>query len=146
MNQKSWGIILVAILGGILLSSIFTVNSPAIPVAEAQQLPRWERNWEFINHDPSGINYSPQTKINTDNVEHLTMKWMYPIPACNQLGGADIEDMGNCYEGTQAPPLVVDGVVFTILKMLQLVTLYGLVHIQVQVMMLTQYKMEENIQ
>ena len=116
MNQKSWGIILVAVLGGILLSSIFTVNSPAIPVAEAQQLPRWERNWEFINHDPSGINYSPQTQISTDNVEHLTMKWMYPIPACNQLGGADIEEMGSCYEGTQAPPLVVDGIVYSILN------------------------------
>ena len=114
MNQKSWGIILVAILGGILLSSIFTVNSPAIPVAEAQQLPRWERNWEFINHDPSGINYSPQTKINTDNVEHLTMKWMYPLPSCSQLGGVDIEEMGTCTEGAMAPPLIVDGVMFSI--------------------------------
>ncbi|MBE18416.1 MAG: hypothetical protein CMO11_00325, partial [Thaumarchaeota archaeon] len=114
MNQKSWGIILVAILGGILLSSIFTVNSPAIPVAEAQQLPRWERNWEFINHDPSGKNFNPQTIINTDNVEHLTMKWMYPLPACNQLGGADIEDMGTCTEGAMAPPLIVDGVMFSI--------------------------------
>ena len=116
MNQKSWGIILVAILGGILLSSIFTVQPLVFQDAKAQQLSREERNWESHNHNPLGTNYNPQTIINPDNVANLGMKWMYPIPSLKNLGltpgDGRLVGINSIAEGTSAYPLVVDGIIY----------------------------------
>ena len=65
MNHKHWGVMLAVLLASVLLlSSIFTAAPPAIQNAEAQQLSRWERNWEYHNANPWGTNYNPQTQLN----------------------------------------------------------------------------------
>ncbi|MBM3898115.1 MAG: hypothetical protein FJ358_06300 [Thaumarchaeota archaeon] len=38
-------------------------------------------NWEWINYQPTGGSYSPQTQINKDNVQYLETKWVYPYTA-----------------------------------------------------------------
>ena len=115
MNQKHWGVILAVLFFSILLlSSIFTVQSP-IQRVEAQSLSRWERNWEYHNADPMGTNYNPQTQINSGNVEHLELKWMYPIPSSTDVGANEIGGFGSI-EGSMAVPLVIDGNVFLVLN------------------------------
>ena len=42
-------------------------------------------NWEYINHNVRGTNYSPQNQINADNVHMLELKWTYPIPAATEF-------------------------------------------------------------
>ncbi len=37
-------------------------------------------NWEWINYQPTGGSYSPQTQINKGNIQYLETKWIYPIP------------------------------------------------------------------
>ena len=97
------------------MSSAFVGMTP-ISLAEGQNtLTRAERNWEYINHNKLGTNFNPQTQLNTENVKHVEMKWIYPIPAAAQLGGANLENFG-VSEGTTAPPLIVDGVSFIILN------------------------------
>ena len=54
---------------------------PAVRPAEAQQLSREMRNWEYLNHNSLGTNYNPQTIINKENIKHLELRWIYPIPA-----------------------------------------------------------------
>lgn len=117
MNQRIWFIILSLTLIGLLLSATpLITQTPALRPAEAQQLTRAERNWEFLNHNEFGTNYNPQTQLNKDNVQYLVLKWVYPIPSSSQLGCDSLVGFGSCSEGTQAPPLVVDGVVYTILN------------------------------
>ena len=99
----------------LLLSSIFTAAPPAIQNAEAQQLSRWERNWEYHNANPWGTNYNPQTQLNSGNVEHLEVKWMYPIPSSVDVGQNEIPGFGSV-EGSMAVPLVIDGNVYLILN------------------------------
>ncbi len=62
-------------------------------------------NWEFVNYQAAGGSYSPQMEINRDNVEFLELKWIFPYSSveCN---------LGTCQVGSNAPPLVVDGVVY----------------------------------
>ena len=116
MNHKYWGVILAVLLSSILLvSSMSTVSTPAIQNAEAQQLSRWERNWEYHNANPWGTNYNPQTQLNSGNVEHLEVKWMYPIPSSVDVGQNEIPGFGSV-EGSMAVPLVIDGNVYLILN------------------------------
>ena len=35
-------------------------------------------NWEWINYQPTGGSYSPQSDINKDNVQWLELNWIYP--------------------------------------------------------------------
>ena len=88
-----------------------------IESAEGQNsLTRAERNWEYINHNKFGTNFNPQTQLNKDNVEHIELKWIYPIPSAAQMGGGALTNFASVTEGTTAPPLVVDGVTFIILN------------------------------
>ena len=116
MNHKYWGVILAVLLSSILLvSSTSTVSTPAIQNAEAQQLSRWERNWEYHNANAWGTNYNPQTQLNSGNVEHLEVKWMYPIPSSVDVGQNEIPGFGSV-EGSMAVPLIIDGNVYLILN------------------------------
>jgi len=65
-------------------------------------------NWEFINHNVRGTNYSPQNQINADNAHMLELKWTYPIPAAefNEQEGISLT------EGSMTPPLVINGTVY----------------------------------
>ena len=92
-----------------------------VPVSPAEGLNHLglsaeERNWEYINHNKFGTNFNPQDIINKDTVEFLELKWIYPIPSASQVGGDQLEGFGTAAEGSMAPPLIVDGVVYTILN------------------------------
>ena len=81
--------------------------SQTVPKAEA--IPTSATgNWEWINYSSDGGSYSPQTQVNSDNVQYLEMKWIYPF---QQTG--DTTFPNTVQEGSSAPPLVVDGVVYT---------------------------------
>ena len=111
MNQKTWFSIAALLLAYILVASTFMAVSP-IGEAEAQNLSREERNWEQLNHNKDGTNFQPQNQINKDNAEFLELKWVSPIPSVNQLGAGS----WGTAEGSGAPQLVVDGVVFNVLN------------------------------
>jgi alcohol dehydrogenase (cytochrome c) len=104
----------------ILVSSTMLVAVPAIPRASAQQLaqiPREERNWEYVYHDQQGTNYSPQKQITKDNVKFLELKWLFPFPNFIQ-GGTGFYSRGNPVMGTVpqgfvTSPLIIDGIIYT---------------------------------
>ena len=78
MNHKHILVLTAVIIGYFLMSSAFVGMTP-ISSAEGQNtLTRAERNWEYINHNKLGTNFNPQTQLNTDNVQHVEMKWIYP--------------------------------------------------------------------
>ena len=110
----------VSIITTLALSAIF-VAIPATPHVEAQaQLPKEQRNWEYVNHDTFATNYNPQTQINKDNVNLLELKWVYPIPPSNTANILSGAPLG---EGSITPPLVVDGIVYILTNYLRLVAM-----------------------
>ena len=115
MNQKTWFSIAALLLAYILVASTFMAVSP-IGEAEAQNLSREERNWELVNHNERGTNHNPQNQINKQNAHALELKWVSPIPSVNQLGAGS----WGTTEGSMAPQLIVDGMVFNVLNRNQL--------------------------
>jgi len=128
MSQNGLGKSAAVIVAAILLFSVFSVLTLSIKPAEAQQapqlpqlsqqaqsLPREQRNWEYLNGDAWGQNYNPQNQLNKDNVQFLELKWIYPIPTVTQQAGR-FQGFASVNEGSMAPPLVVDGVMYTVLN------------------------------
>ncbi|MBM3897338.1 MAG: hypothetical protein FJ358_02280 [Thaumarchaeota archaeon] len=104
-------------IAAVLLLSTLLVSIPPVRQAEAQaQLPRDQRNWEYINGNSWAWNYNPQTQITKENVQSLEMKWMFPIPAAATFGARQIKGV-TAAEGAVAPPIIVDGVVYLITNM-----------------------------
>ena len=64
-------------------------------------------NWEWINYQPTGGSYSPQFEINSENVEWLETKWIYPYPE-----DMDTHMLTRAQTGSSAPPIIVDGVAY----------------------------------
>jgi len=116
VNHRNLIALATVLIGYFLVSSAFVGVTPISSVEGQDSLTRAERNWEFINHNKFGTNFNPQTQMNKDNVQHVELKWIYPIPSANQLGGGALTNFGSVTEGTTAPPLIVDGVVFVILN------------------------------
>ncbi len=117
MGKTDIGITLL--LSFILLASTAAIyHNPQVPLAEAQQqLSAEMRNWEYVNHNLAGTNYNPQTLINKDNVNLLELKWFFPYPNVTPIPGESTR------EGSTAPALVVDGVVYTVSNMGDLIAL-----------------------
>jgi len=70
-------------------------------------------NWEYVNYQPTGGSYSPQTQINPSNVQYLETKWVYPYtaaPIASKLLAPEAQ------QGSGAPVLVVDGVAYVLLS------------------------------
>jgi outer membrane protein assembly factor BamB len=67
-------------------------------------------DWQYTNSNSWAWSYSPQTQINRDNVDQLEVKWIFPL-APRASAPAAIQSLA-MNEGTQTPPLVVDGKVF----------------------------------
>ena len=65
-----------------LLSVIAILSLSTIMPALAFAAPRSNSasNWENVNGNSWGWNYSPQTQINQDNVDNLEIKWLFPFP------------------------------------------------------------------
>jgi len=98
------------------MSSFAALIATLVPANAQQQAAgpkpsgdRAARNWEYLNHDSWGSNYSPQTQINKDNVNLLELKWIYPFPSASIYAGN--QPGVGLGEGTIGPPLVLDGVV-----------------------------------
>jgi len=96
----------------LLVLTILVVSTVSALRADAQ-IPsglRAASNWEYINHDSWGSNYSPQDEITKENVKELELKWVFPFPeastfAKNQPGVVP-------FQGAITPPLVVNGTVY----------------------------------
>ncbi len=98
----------VSVIAILILSTVLAII-PATPRVEAQaQLPREQRNWEYVNYGPLGGNYNPQTQINKDNVRFLELQWIHPYPPNKGYEGYT---PGPNY-GSMTPPLVVDGILY----------------------------------
>jgi quinohemoprotein ethanol dehydrogenase len=100
----------VLIAAILVVSSLVAFTLPVKHAEAQQQLPREQRNWEYVNKDAAASNYNPQTQINKGNVQFLELKWMYPFPDAgiytkNQIGVSLLQ-------GTDVPPLIVDGIVY----------------------------------
>ncbi len=93
----------------ILVFSTVSMLIPTVPRASAQQKVLGA-NWEYLNYDLDGTNFSPQTKITKDNVQNLELKWVWPFPTSSisapALLGVRLQ------EGASGPPLIVDGIVY----------------------------------
>ena len=93
----------------------FNFSPLDVPSASAQSGSRAERNWEWLNHDIWATNHNPQTQINAGNIKFTTLDWMYAFPPAAMFA-ADMIGAGSG-EGSIAPPLIVDGVVYSISNM-----------------------------
>lgn len=82
------------------------------PPAQAQSPTgsRAARNWEYVNHDSWGSNYSPQTEINRETVKSLELKWVFPFPQASEV--AKYQPGVIPFEGAITPPIIVDGTVY----------------------------------
>ena len=100
----------------IIFSIIFTVilvQSIINPVIEGHQLYVFSNennkdNWEQINHNVRGTNYSPQNQINADNAHMLELKWTFPIPPATEFNEQGV----SITEGSMTPPLIINGTVY----------------------------------
>ena len=100
----------------IIFSIIFTVilvQSITNPVIEGHQLYVFsdennKDNWEQINHNVRGTNYSPQNQINADNVHMLELKWTFPIPPAPKFNEQGV----SITEVSMTPPLIINGTVY----------------------------------
>lgn len=76
-----------------------------------------DKNWEMINHNALGTSYNPQNQINKDNAALLELKWIFPYPSGPNIAGA------SKYEGSGAPAIVVDGLVYAATNQRSLIAL-----------------------
>ena len=65
-------------------------------------------DWPAYGHDPSAQRYSPLTQINTKNVSRLKLAWQYGIDS----GAIDNSPANRVLTGTEAVPIMVDGILF----------------------------------
>ena len=96
----------------IIFSIIFTIilfGSITNPIIEGVFSDENDKNnWEQINHNVRGTNYSPQNQINADNVHMLELKWTFPIPPAMEFNEQGV----SITEGSMTPPLIINGTVY----------------------------------
>ncbi|MCL4436672.1 MAG: PQQ-binding-like beta-propeller repeat protein [Thaumarchaeota archaeon] len=97
----------VTILSLLVILSFSTIV-PAL--AYAAPLANNGKDWEYVNGNSWGWNYSPQTQINKDTVKNLEVKWVFPVGS-KTLAPAAIQTLA-LTEGAQTPPIVKNGVVY----------------------------------
>ncbi|MCL5317503.1 MAG: hypothetical protein M1503_04465 [Thaumarchaeota archaeon] len=92
----------ITILASLILSIISTSFAYAAPLANT------EKDWQYLNGNSWGWNYSPQTQINNDNVKNLEVKWIFPLAS---KSSSAIQAL-SINEGSSTPPIVRNGRVF----------------------------------
>jgi glucose dehydrogenase len=97
----------VTILSILVILSFSTIV-PAL--AYAAPLANNGKDWEYVNGNSWGWNYSPQDQINKDNVNNLEVKWIFPVGS-KTLAPAAMQTLA-LTEGAQTPPIVVNGKVY----------------------------------
>ncbi len=95
---------------------VFSTFVPALSYAQPEAVS--EGDWEYMHGNSWGHNNSPQTQINSENVDELEVKWMFPIGASNQAPGV-LSDLSPP-EGSATPPIVKDGIVYILTGWLNL--------------------------
>ena len=100
-------IIIILILFSVIAQSFLLNDSVIAQSSKGQELSK-QGNWEFINHNVRGTNYSPQNQINSENAHMLELKWTYPIPNVkfNEQEGI------SSTQGSMTPPLIINGTVY----------------------------------
>ncbi len=93
--------------------TVFTILAfgtflPAL--AYAAPLANDAKNWQYVNGNSWGQNYSPNTQINKNNVGNIEVKWVFPFSS-KDLAPAAIRAIG-VQEGVNTPPVVQDGIVY----------------------------------
>src|ERR1700752_3509810 len=68
-----------------------------------------QTDWPLYGHDPSGQRYSPLAQINTTNVAKLKLAWQYGIDPA----GVDLNPANRALSGTEAVPIMVNGVLYS---------------------------------
>ncbi|MHA2067779.1 MAG: hypothetical protein ACXABY_25735, partial [Candidatus Thorarchaeota archaeon] len=86
----------------------FSTIMPAL--AYAQPLANVADNWEYVNGNSWGWNYSPASQFTVDNVDALEVKWVYPLQSSSVAPQAIQSIIGQ--EGSTTPPIVANGQVF----------------------------------
>jgi glucose dehydrogenase len=108
--KKSITIFLILMFSVSIIFQANNLETEATNNSNLNNADRLERNWEFVNHDQWGTNYSPQNYINRDNVHLLELKWTYPFPPASEF--LRYQQGGIAFEGVITPPLIIDGDVF----------------------------------
>jgi len=80
----------------LLLSTVLSAQQPGLTSAQIEKPAT--TSWPTFNGDYSGRRYSTLTKINASNVKHLSVAWIYDLPA----GGGIVK----------ATPLLVNGILY----------------------------------
>ncbi len=80
------------------------------PFGYAAPLATSAKDWQYVNGNSWGWNYSPETQINRSNVQNLEMRWVFPIGS-KALAPAGLQAIP-LTEGSSAPPIVRNGVVY----------------------------------
>ncbi|MCL4436255.1 MAG: hypothetical protein M1387_06040 [Thaumarchaeota archaeon] len=92
------------------LLTILALGTFAPTLALAAPLANNGKDWEYVNGNSWGWNYSPQTQINKDNVKNLEVKWIFPVGS-KTLAPAAMQTVA-LTEGAQTPPIVRNGIVY----------------------------------
>ncbi|HEY4699699.1 MAG TPA: hypothetical protein VIH27_04935, partial [Nitrososphaerales archaeon] len=79
-------------------------------IVYAAPLANNDKDWQNVNGNTWAWNYSPQSQINKNNVQNLEIKWVFPIGS-KDLAPTIIRSL-SLSEGSSAPPIVVNGVVY----------------------------------
>jgi len=103
-NKKSMKYVLSAL---VILSfgTFIPTLAYAAPLADSA------RDWQYVNGNSWGQNYSPQTQITPKNVGDLEVKWIFPIGTRGQASTVLSSTLTTLAEGSSTPPLVVKGIV-----------------------------------
>ncbi|MCL4437263.1 MAG: PQQ-binding-like beta-propeller repeat protein [Thaumarchaeota archaeon] len=90
--------------------TILSFSTFAATFAYAAPLANTAKDWQYVNGNSWGMNYSPETQITKDNVGQLEVKWLFPLEgkasASLTLPGVTLN------EGSTTPPIVAGGKVF----------------------------------
>ncbi len=92
----------------VLVVLTFSTIAPAIVYAAPTGAN--DKDWQYVNGNSWGWNYSPQTQINKDTVNNLEVKWIFPLGS-KSLAPAGMQSL-NLQEGVDTPPIVHNGVVY----------------------------------
>ncbi len=105
-------ILAVSIAALLAISYLGSTISPLLKTTEAQAVDETKggRNWIMVdgNRNIGQAQFNPQTEINKQNVQLLEIKWIYPMPQSADIGGYRLSTQ----VGSQANPLVVDGIIY----------------------------------
>ncbi len=97
-----------ATLLSILVILTFSTFTPTLVFAAP--LGSNDKDWQNLNGNSWGWNYSPQTQINKDNVGDMEVKWIFPLGS-KALAPAALQ-AATLGEGSSTPPIVRNGIAY----------------------------------